>query len=132
MHQRAFPHRAILGEGVAAGLPLEAQGVEDVACRRQLTVRINEHQVHDALAGTAGHGRAADVLYHGTSQVQLDQGRDLPGDLGGSWVVLLASRRAAFVGPDGRLDPHVVCPPCPRNTTARSLVVLWGDEIRDI
>ena len=57
-----------LGEGAAkywfltVGLPLEAQGVKKLLDGFQFPIMAGDHQVHDALTRTTGHGCATDML----------------------------------------------------------------------
>ena len=49
---RAEPHGSLFGERITSGLLLEAQGVQSLPYLGKLPWRVEDHQVHDALART--------------------------------------------------------------------------------
>jgi hypothetical protein len=63
MDHRTRPHRSIFGERVTGGLPLEAERIENIPCRCQLPLRVQQQQIHDAFPRTPRYGSAADMFH---------------------------------------------------------------------
>src|SRR5262249_3093933 len=88
---RTRAHRSVFREWITASLPLEAEGVQNIPRPGQLTVQVQQHQIHDAFSRTPWYGCAAKVFHGYARQVRTNGRRDLLGDLDGFGVVILTN-----------------------------------------
>src|SRR5262249_54034638 len=105
------PRRSVFGERVTRALLLETERLESVPRRRQLPLRVQQHQIHDAFPRTPRYGRAADVLHDDTGQVRSNACCDMLGDHGGPGVVVPAKGLSVLIGFDDWLDLDHGCVP---------------------
>jgi len=63
VNDRADPHGSLFGERITPCLPVEPQGVQCLPNLGKLPWWVEDHQIHDALARTPRHRRAADVFH---------------------------------------------------------------------
>jgi hypothetical protein len=98
------PHGAFFGEGITGRLPLKAEAVKSISCRRQGTFTVQEHEVNNALSSAARDGGAADLFHDQTGRLRLDQLGDLSGNLKRPRIVISADCWLVLVRADHCLD----------------------------